>query len=48
MGQMIGPWFLGMTAEITNIEKAIFLTAITLFGCTIVVFLKSSEDLYDN
>jgi fucose permease len=35
-GQMFGPWLLGASAELLSINHAIFLTAITLFGCTVV------------
>ena len=41
-GQMVGPWLLGISAEIFTIHHAIFLTVITLFGCTLVWKLVSS------
>jgi fucose permease len=40
-GQMVGPWLLGISAEIFTIHHAIFLTVITLFGCTVVWKLVS-------
>ncbi|MGA0889337.1 MAG: MFS transporter, partial [bacterium] len=33
-GQMVGPWLLGFSAEMFSINNAIFLTVMTLFGCT--------------
>ena len=41
-GQLVGPWLLGISAEIFTIHHAIFLTVITLFGCTLVWKLVSS------
>ena len=41
-GQMVGPWLLGASAEMFSINHAIFLTVITLFGCTVVWKLVSS------
>ena len=41
-GQMVGPWLLGVSAELFTIHQAIFLTVITLFGCTLVWKLVSS------
>ena len=41
-GQMVGPWLLGVSAEILTIHQAIFLTVVTLFGCTLVWKLVSS------
>ncbi|MBT6726087.1 MAG: hypothetical protein HOA75_04900 [Deltaproteobacteria bacterium] len=41
-GQMVGPWLLGASAEMFSINYAIFLTVITLFGCTVVWKLVSS------
>ena len=41
-GQMVGPWLFGISAEIFTIHHAIFLTVITLFGCTLVWKLVSS------
>ena len=41
-GQMVGPWLLGVSAEIFTIHQAIFLTVVTLFGCTLVWKLVSS------
>ena len=41
-GQMVGPWLLGISAEIFTIHHAIFLTVITLFGCTLVRKLVGS------
>ncbi|MGA1490428.1 MAG: MFS transporter [bacterium] len=40
-GQMVGPWLLGVSAEMFSINNAIFLTVITLFGCTVVWKLVS-------
>ena len=40
-GQMVGPWLLGISAEMFTIYHAIFLTVITLFGCTLVWKLVS-------
>ena len=40
-GQMVGPWLLGVSAEMFSINYAIFLTVITLFGCTLVWKLVS-------
>jgi fucose permease len=40
-GQMVGPWLLGVSAEMISINNAIFLTVITLFGCTVVWKLVS-------
>ena len=41
-GQIVGPWLLGISAEISTLHHAIFLTVITLFGCTLVWKLVSS------
>ncbi len=40
-GQMVGPWLLGVSSEMFSINNAIFLTVITLFGCTVVWKLVS-------
>ena len=40
-GQMVGPWLLGISSEMFSINNAIFLTVITLFGCTVVWKLVS-------
>ncbi len=40
-GQMVGPWLFGVSSEMFSINNAIFLTVITLFGCTVVWKLVS-------
>ena len=43
MGQMTGPWFFGLLSEKINIQNAIYLLGITLYGCTLIKYIDRKK-----